>query len=122
MFSSNLDPNDLSDETFLRRLEYKMFMQNPSDEEFAGIFHKQCQKLKIECPVGLLAGVIKKHYRQSERPYQRCHPRDILNCCVDLIRFEQLPYVLTPELVDRAFEVKFVSTEVSEEFVGNVQR
>ncbi len=122
MFSSNLDPNDLGDEAFLRRLEYKMFMKNPSDEEFAGIFHKQCQKLKIECPVGLLAAVINKHYRESQRPFRRCHTRDILNCCVDLILFEQLPYTLTPELVDRAFEVKFVSMEPQEDFVGGVQR
>ena len=122
MFSSNLNPNDLGDEAFLRRLEYKMFMKNPTDEEFAAIFHKQCQQLKIECPVGLLASVIRKHYREAERPFRRCHPRDILNCCIDLIRFEQLPYTLTPDLVDRAFEVKFVSLDQQEDFVSNVKR
>ena len=45
-----------------------------------------------------------------------------MNYCADLIRFEQLPYVINPELVGRAFEVKFVSAEPTDEFVGNVQR
>jgi len=108
IFSSNLNPNDLGDEAFLRRLEYKMYMENPSEDEFAAIFHSYCRKLKIECPVGLLAQIISKHYRNSERNFRRCHPRDVLNVAVDLIRFEKLPYVLTGDLLDRAFDVKFV--------------
>ena len=111
IFSSNLNPNDLGDEAFLRRLEYKMYMGNPSEDEYAAIFHSYCRKLKIECPVGLLAEVIHHHYRHIGRNFRRCHPRDVLNVAVDLIRFEKLPYVLTRELLDRAFEVKFVPME-----------
>jgi len=108
IFSSNLNPNDLGDEAFLRRLEYKMYMANPTGEEFASIFHGYCRKLKIECPVGLLAEVIEKHYKETGRRFRRCHPRDVLNIAVDLIKFEGRPYVLTRELVNRAFELKFV--------------
>lgn len=108
IFSSNLNPNDLGDEAFLRRLEYKMYMGNPSGEEYAAIFHGYCRKLKIECPVGLLAAVIDKHYSATGRRFRRCHPRDVLSIAVDLIKFEGLPYVLTGELLDRAFELKFV--------------
>ena len=111
IFSSNLNPNDLGDEAFLRRLEYKMYMNNPTEDEFATIFHSYCRKLKIECPVGLLSEVIEQHYRDHGRSFRRCHPRDVLNVAVDLIRFEKLPYVLTKDLLDRAFDVKFVPME-----------
>ncbi len=111
IFSSNLNPNDLGDEAFLRRLEYKMYMQNPSQDEFASIFHSYCRKLKIECPMGLLADVIDSHYQRTGRKFRRCHPRDVLNVAIDLIRFEKLPYVLTKELLNRAFELKFVPLE-----------
>ena len=111
VFSSNLNPNDLGDEAFLRRLEYKMYMANPTEDEFAAIFHAYCRRLKIECPVGLLADVIETHYRRTGRKFRRCHPRDVLNVAVDLLRFEKLPYALTKELLNRAFELKFVPME-----------
>jgi hypothetical protein len=115
IFSSNLNPHDLGDEAFLRRLEYKMYMPNPSEEEFATIFHNYCKKLKIDCPMGLLGLIIDKHYGRTGRKFRRCHPRDVLNVAVDLIRFEKLPYVLNGEILDRAFELKFVPLEPLEE-------
>ena len=109
IFSSNLNPNDLGDEAFLRRLEYKMFMQNPSEEEFAAIFYDFCRQMKIECPMGLLTEVINDHYKKNGRKFRRCHPRDVVRIAIDLIRFEGLPFELSQELMDRAFELKFVS-------------
>lgn len=115
IFSSNLNPNDLGDEAFLRRLEYKMYMPNPDNQEYATIFHNYCKKLKIDCPMGLLGQVIEKHYARTGRKFRRCHPRDVLNVAVDLIRFEKLPYVLNGDILDRAFELKFVPLEPLEE-------
>ena len=109
IFSSNLNPNDLGDEAFLRRLEYKMFMQNPSEEEFAAIFYDFCRQMKIECPMGMLTDVINDHYKASGRKFRRCHPRDVVRIAIDLIKFEGMPFALTKELMDRAFELKFVS-------------
>ena len=109
IFSSNLNPNDLGDEAFLRRLEYKMFMQNPSEEEFTTIFYDFRRQMKIECPMGLLTDVITDHYKKSGRKFRRCHPRDVVRIAIDLIKFEGLPFELSKELMDRAFELKFVS-------------
>ena len=109
IFSSNLNPNDLGDEAFLRRLEYKMFMQNPSEEEFAAIFYDFCRQMKIECPMGMLTDVINDHYKASGRKFRRCHPLGVVRIAIDLIKFEGMPFALTKELMDRAFELKFVS-------------
>ena len=111
IFSSNLDPNDLGDEAFLRRLEYKMFMQNPSEEEFVAIFYDYCRQMDIECPAGLLTDIIQEHYKKTGRKFRRCHPRDVINIATDLLKFEKLPYALEREVIDRAFELKFVSME-----------
>lgn len=115
IFSSNLNPHDLGDEAFLRRLEYKMYMGNPNEDEFASIFHGYCRKLKIECPVGLLAEIIRKHYREAGKNFRRCHPRDVLDVAVDLIRFEKRPYVLSRDILDRAFELKFIPMNAMED-------
>jgi len=111
IFSSNLNPHDLGDEAFLRRLEYKMYMKNPSEEEYVAIFHQYCRKLKLECPTSLLATLVEEHYHTGNLKFRRCHPRDVLNVALDLIRFEKLPYELTEDLLYRAFELKFVVTD-----------
>jgi predicted ATPase with chaperone activity len=115
IFSSNLNPNDLGDEAFLRRLEYKLFMRNPSEEEFATIFYDYCRNMKIESPSGLVMDVIKDHYNSTGRKFRRCHPRDVIRIAIDLLRFENLPFVLTKELIDRAFELKFVAMNYTDE-------
>ena len=38
-------------------------------------------------------------------------PRDVVSIAIDLIKFEKLPYVLDKEIMDRAFELKFVSMD-----------
>jgi hypothetical protein len=92
-----------------------MYMGNPSEDEFASIFHGYCRKLKIECPVGLLAEIIRKHYREKGKNFRRCHPRDVLDVAVDLIRFEKRPYVLSRDILDRAFELKFIPVNAMED-------
>ena len=109
IFSSNLDPNDLGDEAFLRRIEYKMFMENPSDEEFTAIFDDYCRQMDIECPAGLLTDIIQEHYKKTGRKFRRCHPRDVINIAIDVLKFEKLPHVLDRKVIDQAFELKFIS-------------
>lgn len=108
IFSSNLRPEQLGDEAFLRRIQYKMLMRGPDEQEFATIFHRFCESKSLPHQDGLLARFIEKHYRKARRPFRRCHPRDVLSHAIDLINFEKLPFELTEELVDRAFESCFL--------------
>src|SRR5687767_11071966 len=38
VFSTNLSPEQLGDEAFLRRIQYKMFLRSPAETEFVSIF------------------------------------------------------------------------------------
>ena len=115
IFSSNLNPTELGDEAFLRRLEYKLFMKNPSEEEYTTIFRQYCAQIKIEYPEDLPQYVLDRHYRNGSRKLRRCHPRDVIRVAVDLMNFESRPYRLTRELVDRAFALRFVTADYTEE-------
>ena len=42
VFSTNLNPDQLGDEAFLRRIQYKMFLRSPGEAEFAEIFEQFC--------------------------------------------------------------------------------
>jgi len=108
IFSTNQNPEQLGDEAFLRRIQYKMLLRSPDEHEFTTIFQRFCESKSLAHKDGLIARFIDKHYRKARRPFRRCHPRDVLAHAIDLIHFEKLPFVLTDDLVDRAFESCFL--------------
>jgi len=111
VFSTNLKPEDLGDEAFLRRIEYKMLLRGPARNEFVHIFEKVCTAKRLPYQRRLLDEFIEKRYRVSEKAFRRCHPRDLLTHALNLIRFEKLPYELTAEVLNRAYESCFVQDE-----------
>jgi hypothetical protein len=111
VFSTNLRPQDLGDEAFLRRIQYKMFLRSPTESEFMTIFERYVQSQKLEYEPAVLEDFLDRHYRSQKRQMRRCHPRDVVSHAIDLIRFERLPYKLTREVLDSAFAMTFVSDE-----------
>ncbi|HEY3441480.1 MAG TPA: hypothetical protein VGK29_12035 [Paludibaculum sp.] len=111
VFSSNLRPDQLGDEAFLRRIQYKMFVRSPQVDEFRIIFRRFCHSHKIECEESVLEDFIDRRYLRTGKKLRRCQPRDVISHAIDLIRFERKPYVLTAEVLHRAFEMTFVSEE-----------
>lgn len=108
VFSTNLRPEQLGDEAFLRRIQYKMLMRSPDEDEYKRIFEAFCGSRELPFERPLLQTFIEKRYRATKKPFRRCHPRDVLSHAIDLIHFEGLPYKLTEDLLDRAFESCFV--------------
>jgi hypothetical protein len=108
IFSTNLRPDNLGDEAFLRRIQYKMFLRSPNPAEYIQIFERFAKSKQLECASGLADSFIQKHYVQGGKRYRRCHPRDLINHAIDIINFENLPKKLTPDLLDHAFASCFV--------------
>jgi DNA-binding MarR family transcriptional regulator len=111
IFSTNLKPHQLGDEAFLRRIQYKMLLRSPDAVEFEDIFKSFCALKELACPEGLLSQFVSRHYRETGKAYRRCHPRDVISHAIDLIHFETLPYELTENLLDRAFEGCFLQED-----------
>ncbi len=111
VFSTNLKPNDLGDEAFLRRIQYKMLMKSPDEFEFASIFKKFAESQGLNATPKMIVDFLEKHYRKAKKARRRCHPRDILTHAVDIIRFERRPWELTTEVLDHAFESCFVAVD-----------
>jgi hypothetical protein len=111
VFSTNLNPSDLGDEAFLRRIQYKLLLRGPAENEFIRIFENFCTTRKLPYQREALTKFIDKRYRKTGKVFRRCHPRDVLSHALNLIHFEKLPYALTDELLDRAYESCFVQEE-----------
>jgi hypothetical protein len=102
LFSTNLQPEELVDEAFLRRVPFKINIGDPSIEEFMELFHRACESSSIPWRPDSVEKLIAKHYRSVNRPLRRCHPRDLLHQikCLCLYRGERPE--LRPELLDIA--------------------
>lgn len=103
VFSTNLNPNELGDEAFLRRLRYKMLMRSPDEAEFTAIFKNYCEAQKLTFDPKLIEHFIQHYYKATGKAFRRCHPRDVVSQAIDYIHFRSLPYELTEDLLDRAF-------------------
>src|SRR5579863_9059499 len=114
VFSTNLNPADLGDEAFLRRIQYKMLLRGPSEKEFVRIFQDYCASRRLLCPRALVMRFIEKHYRPTNKVFRRCHPRDVLSHALSLIHFEKLPLELNDQILDRAFESCFLQESEGE--------
>ena len=110
VFSTNLNPDQLGDEAFLRRIQYKMFLQSPTEAEFAEIFEAFCKKHDLPFGPNLIGRFLTKYYRNGKKKLRRCQPRDVISHAMDHIKFERLPWVLTEEVLDHAFHSCFATT------------
>jgi predicted ATPase with chaperone activity len=103
IFSTNLEPKQLVDEAFLRRIPYKIHAADPTEQEFRQMIHIFAPKLgfaEVNCEA--VEHLINQHYKRAKRPYRCCQPRDLLlqvrNYCI----YNDLPLIMKPEYFDFA--------------------
>jgi hypothetical protein len=107
IFSTNLEPKNLVDDAFLRRIPYKIEVPNPSEENFRKLFEIMCRSLKFPYRPELIQYLIEKHYQPFNRPYRNCHPRDLLLQVRSLCFYNGVNLDLKPEYLDFAVENYF---------------
>lgn len=107
IFSTNLEPEDLVDEAFLRRIPYKIHATDPTDDEFHHLFRMYCEKFGCEYRRDVVNYLLDRHYRPCNRAKRRCHPRDLLTQVRNYCRYNALPIELRPEYFDIVVESYF---------------
>jgi predicted ATPase with chaperone activity len=108
IFSTNLEPRQLVDEAFLRRIPYKIHAMDPSEQEFRQMIEMFATRLGFPAVEGeAVEYLINNHYKRVKRPFRCCQPRDLLlqvkNYCV----YNELPLVMKPEYFDFAVKNYF---------------
>lgn len=107
IFSTNLEPRDLVDDAFLRRIPYKVQVPNPSPEQFHQLFQIMCRSMNCEYRAEVVDYLIERHYRQTGRNLRACHPRDLLSQLRNYCLFEDQPMTMTREGIDFAVRCYF---------------
>jgi predicted ATPase with chaperone activity len=98
MFSTNLDPKDLVDDAFLRRMRHKVEILAPQREVYEKIFNSYCKKLGMNpCP-DAIDYLYERYYNRGRTP-RASDCRDLLETVVSICRFRRVPVQLTRQLI-----------------------
>jgi hypothetical protein len=108
VFATNLDPKALADEAFLRRIPYKIAIEDPSVDDFTRIFELNCRRRNLKFHQVMVAYLQRRHYGPTKRPMRACHPRDLLDQVAALCKYRGREMTITRELLDAACEGYFV--------------
>jgi len=108
IFSTNLDPLELADEAFLRRLGYKIRFDYLGTKEFISIWRQVCEASGLACDEQLVNDLIEQHYRPEQRPMLPCHPRDLIGLALDLARYHGKGDVISAIELNAAWRSYFV--------------
>jgi len=109
IFSTNLEPCDLADDAFLRRIPYKIEVGDPSVEEFRQLFEFFCSTLGFQYQPQAVDYLVQTHYRPHGRALRRCQPRDLLMQVRNYCQYNDLPMQLQPEILDRVVKSYFTA-------------
>jgi len=108
IFATNLDPKDLVDDAFLRRMGYRLFVTPPDKEMYASIFQQYVEAHGFEYDPQRL-DYLYRLYSADKRPLRACEPRDLIQRCADVCRYENRAWVITDDLLTLAWHNYFGS-------------
>jgi predicted ATPase with chaperone activity len=109
IFSTNLEPHDLADDAFLRRIPFKVEIGDPSMQEFHLLFQIFAKRLQLDCPAELVDYLIGTHYHTCSRALRRCHARDLLEQVVYHCDYNELTLEVTEAYLDHAVRTYFTA-------------
>jgi len=109
VFSTNLDPKELVDEAFLRRIKYKIEVGNPDHAQYRQIFIRVCEASGIPFVEQALTYLFDHTYKARNLDLRACHPRDLVQLVKDAARYRGVAPSLSKELLDQAVDVFLVN-------------
>lgn len=103
IFSTNLEPKNLVDEAFLRRIRYKIKVDHPSLPEYKQIFQKVCQSNNICFDAVVFDFLINQLYKPNNVRFNSCHCRDLIDNIIDEAHFNARKPEITSESIQASW-------------------
>ncbi len=101
VFATNIEPADLVDEAFLRRIHYKVYAENPTTADFKRIFERCCRDRGLGYDDAAVDRLVSDYFRRRGIALRGCYPRDLLEHALAIADYKGEPRTLSYErLVD----------------------
>jgi predicted ATPase with chaperone activity len=111
-FATNINPAQLVDEAFLRRVQYKVFAASPSREQYLEIFERSCRERNLTYTPAVAEYLLDSYYPLHAIAPRGCHPRDLINQALLLADYRGESRALTIDLIEAACTGYFVSSRM----------
>ena len=108
VFATNLEPRELGDEAFLRRIRHKVLVPDPSRSEYLEIFRQAAAAHGIAFELEAVEVILSEYYERDGRSLRGSHPGDLVQNVVDFSRVDGSAPVMTVAALRRACDAYFV--------------
>ncbi len=108
VFATNIRPQELVDEAFLRRIHYKVFAESPTVADFKHIFQMCCAARDIDYDEQVVDNLLNNYYRPRKIALRGCHPRDLIEQALAQAAYLGEERKLTDQALDAACASYFV--------------
>ncbi|QGJ70246.1 putative ATPase with chaperone activity, associated with Flp pilus assembly [Planctomycetales bacterium 10988] len=115
IFSTNLDPQQLADEAFLRRIKYKIEITDPDEQQWCEIWQAVCNGREVPLDPAGLEYMLAKWFRPINRNLRMCQPRDLLDKMISISRYNMERPSFSPDLIDAACQAYFIENDTEGE-------
>lgn len=109
IFSTNISPEQLADEAFLRRLGYKVYIDYIDETEYARIFEQYCEVNDLDYDPEMVTYLIENLYLPREKKMAASHPKELINKVIDFSLYENVKPKVTKELLAQAWDSYFLT-------------
>ncbi len=106
VFSTNLDPSELADEAFLRRIHNKIYVEPVTQECFREILARVLDQRGIDCDAETAAYMSELCLRHGDS-LKACYPADLCDILLWRSEYEGRPPQVTRDELDRAAQLYF---------------
>lgn len=107
VFSTNLEPTDLADEAFLRRIQSKVMVEDVSEEVFDQIFQRIIASYQVACEPGSAEYLRERCFAAGATNLRACYPNDIFKLVKAISEYEGRTARMNRQNIDRAVSLYF---------------
>jgi hypothetical protein len=107
VFSTNIDPGELADEAFLRRIKNKVFVEPVTPAVFDEIFYRVVEAFGIPCETDSAEYLRKLCLKYGSGELRACYPADVCNILYAIGEYEAQPAQMTKADLERAVNLYF---------------
>lgn len=111
VFSTNLDPRDLADEAFLRRIQNKILVEPVDEQVFDQIFQRVVTARRVPHEAGAADFLRDLCLRDGRSELRACYPLDICNILTSIAEYEKRPVLMSKPDIERAVDLYFAKSE-----------
>lgn len=106
VFATNMTSADLTDEAFLRRMGYRLYLMSPGPDTYAEIFMRYARSHGLGVDPAILPH-LEKRYGVERREPKACEPRDLIDRAIEACKYRREQVRLTKDTMDVAWNAYF---------------